>query len=294
MPSGNDLFLLDKELKAAAPAPTPGAASLRIAGFVPFSTVDWPGKLVASVFAQGCPFRCPYCHNYEILDPRTPGQVDFGEVTDLLRRRRGLLDGVVFSGGEAMMQAAPPRSSSGSSTSADSALGRALAEVKQLGFQTGLHAAGGYPNWLEGLLEAGLVDWVGLDVKALPEQYEYITGSPIAHRKVEESLAALARHPEVDHEVRLTLWPGLLRAPGVPFTADIVEPEAAGRLLLDYADRVARWSHARGAKKFALQRFQTQTVQEKALGENIPKVTWDEEEATFMLQQVGFDWIQVR
>lgn len=282
-----------------------GAPELRIAGFVPFSSVDWPGKLVASVFAQGCPFACPYCHNHEILDPRAPGQVDWSEVTDLLGRRKGLLDGVVFSGGEAMMQAAPPRRAKGDAstaadadtgrpTAADSALGRAMRDVKDLGYETGLHFAGAYPNWLRDLLEAGLVDWVGMDVKAMPDQYEFVTGSSVADKKVEESLQVLADHPEVDHEVRLTLWPGLLRAPGIPFTADIIEPEVAGRMLLRYADDVAKWAHARGARKFALQRFQTQTVRDEAVGDNIPQATWDDEEAKFMLQQVGFDWIQVR
>lgn len=294
--------------KPSAVAPTPqntparehtpkmGAAALKIAGFVPFSTVDWPGKLTASVFAQGCPFRCPYCHNHEILNPLSPGQVPWSEVTDLLQRRKGLLDGVVFSGGEAMMQAAPPRRWQGPTkpTAVQSPLGEALAEVKDLGFATGLHFAGAYPRWFGELLEADLVDWVGLDVKAMPGQYDYVTGSPVADRKVEESLAALVRNPQVDYEVRMTLWPGLLRAPGTTFSADVIDPKAAGRMLLDYADKVARWSYERGARRFALQRFQTQTVQEKAKGDNIPQATWDDEEATFMLQQIGFDWVQVR
>lgn len=282
-----------------SPVRKQGAAALSIAGLVPFSTVDWPGQLVASVFAQGCPFRCPYCHNHEILNPRSPGQVEWEEVTDLLKRRQGLLDGLVFSGGEAMMQAAPPRRFQGPSrpTAVDSPLGRAMAEVKELGFKTGLHAAGSYPKWLDQLLDAGLVDWVGLDVKAMPGQYEYVTGSPVADEKVEQSLAALVQHANegnVDYEVRLTLWPGLLRAPGTTFSADIIDPKAAGRMLLDYGIQVAQWSHDRGARKFALQRFQTQTVQDKAKGDNIPQATWDDEEATFMLQQVGFDWVQVR
>lgn len=296
---------------------------LQLAGLVPFSSVDWPGKLVASVFAQGCPFRCPYCHNHEILDPRVPGVVEWSEVTDLLKRRGGLLDGVVFSGGEAMMQAAPPRtkqvlggsgapsgsgapgvsgapSSAGArqmqlqTSAADSALGRALADVRDLGFLTGLHAAGAYPKWLRQLLEADLVDWVGLDIKAMPQQYAYVTGSPVAGNKVEESLAALVDHPEVDYEVRLTLWPGLLRGPGVPFSADVVDPKAAGRQLLKYAQDVAEWSYRRGARRFALQKFQTRTVQEDAQGDNVPSAVWDTEEATFMLQQIGFDWVQVR
>ena len=75
------------------------AKDLQIAGLVPLSTVDWPGQLAATLFLQGCPWRCHYCHNRAILDPRTPGTVAWSEVRDLLERRRGLLDAVVFSGG---------------------------------------------------------------------------------------------------------------------------------------------------------------------------------------------------
>ena len=70
------------------------ADSLVIAGLVPLSTVDWPGRLCATVFLQGCPWNCPYCHNHALIPTRVPGIVDWQEVRDLLSRRRGLLDGV--------------------------------------------------------------------------------------------------------------------------------------------------------------------------------------------------------
>ncbi|MBS6934822.1 MAG: anaerobic ribonucleoside-triphosphate reductase activating protein, partial [Actinomyces graevenitzii] len=131
----------------------PDAAGLQIAGLVPLSTVDWPGKLAASIFLQGCPWRCVYCQNHEILDPRTPGSVPWSQVVELLQRRRGLLDGLVFSGGEATRQPG---------------LLSAAQEVKALGFAVGLHTAGIYPGNLARLLAADAVDWVGLDIKALP------------------------------------------------------------------------------------------------------------------------------
>ena len=112
---------------------------LQIAGLVPMSTVDWPGKFVASLFLQGCPWACPYCHNSAIIDPRIPGVVAWSALEDLLARRRGLLDGVVFSGGEATRQIV---------------LGAAMARVRELGFGVGLHTAGPYPRRLEELLGA--------------------------------------------------------------------------------------------------------------------------------------------
>ena len=118
--------------------------------------------------------------------------VAWSALEDLLARRRGLLDGVVFSGGEATRQIA---------------LGAAMARVRELGFGVGLHTAGPYPRRLEELLGAGLVDWVGIDVKATPGNYEAVAGRSGAGERAWESLGIVLAHPEVDHEVRLTVYP---------------------------------------------------------------------------------------
>ncbi len=137
----------------------PTAEDLAIAGLVPLSSVDWPDHLVATVFCQGCPWRCPYCQNAAILDPRTPGILPWPDVEELLVRRRGLLDGVVFTGGEALRQAA---------------IVPAMERVRELGLSVGLHTAGAYPHRLAEVLE--LVDWVGLDIKAEPGDYREAAG----------------------------------------------------------------------------------------------------------------------
>ena len=137
------------------------ADDLVIAGLVPMSTVDWPDHLTATVFLQGCPWNCFYCHNQALIPARTPGQVAWEEVRALLRRRRGLLDGVALTGGEALRQ---------------DALADAAREVIDMGFQVGLHTAGPYPRRLRDMIGAGLVDWVGLDIKALPEHYGQVVG----------------------------------------------------------------------------------------------------------------------
>lgn len=134
---------------------------LVIAGMTPFSTVDWPGKLAAVVFLQGCPWNCGYCQNFAIIDPKAPAQIPESELWNLLERRAGLLDGVVFSGGEPTRQPA---------------LIAAARRAKALGFQVGLHTGGAYPRRLAELLEHGLVDWIGLDIKALPENYPRVVG----------------------------------------------------------------------------------------------------------------------
>lgn len=168
------------------------ASDLQIAGLTPMSSVDWPGKFVATVFAQGCPWACPYCHNQAIIDPKIPGVVSWESVEELLGRRRGLLDGVVFSGGEATRQLA---------------VLPAMSRVRELGFEVGLHTAGPYPARLREILRTGLVDWVGIDIKAMPgPHYEAVAGRPNAGPKAWESLGEVL-DSGVSYEVRLTVYP---------------------------------------------------------------------------------------
>ena len=219
-------------------------SDLQIAGLQKLSTVDWPGKLAAVAFLQGCPWKCDYCHNSTILDPALPGVIDWNEVVRFLAKRKGLLDGLVFSGGEALRQAS---------------VLPAAATVKDMGFEVGLHTAGVYPNKFKALLDAGVIDWVGLDIKALPEDYEALTGSSVGASRAAESLQILLEHPEVDYEVRLTLWKGGL----------------------EYARRVAAWSAEHGVKRFALQALDG-------------KASWNRREAEEVLSDFDFEWIAVR
>jgi pyruvate formate lyase activating enzyme len=175
--------------------------ALAIAGMTPLSSCDWPGKLVATVFLQGCPWRCTYCHNSAILDPRTPGVVPWADVQDLLARRRGLLDGVVFSGGEPTRQAG---------------LVAAAREVREQGFGVGLHTGGAYPAALARLLPH--VDWVGFDVKAPARLYDAITrrgGAAPAFAALRAVLDA-----GVAVQVRTTVDPTVLAAADVDELTD--------------------------------------------------------------------------
>ncbi len=168
-------------------------AEVTVAGLVRMSTVDWPGRLVATVFLQGCPWQCVYCHNPDLIDPRLPGVMAWSEVLDFLDRRRGLLDGVVFTGGE------PTRSAG---------LAGAVADVRDRGFAVGLHTGGAYPQRLEALLgPERLVDWVGLDIKAMPEDYPEVVGRPGSGERAWRSLDSVLASG-VDHEVRTTVHPG--------------------------------------------------------------------------------------
>ncbi|WP_296656032.1 anaerobic ribonucleoside-triphosphate reductase activating protein [Thiobacillus sp. 0-1251] len=165
---------------------------LRVGGFTPLSTTDWPGMLAAVVFCQGCPWRCGYCHNPDLIPARGDSEIPWDDVLAFLRRRRGLLDAVVFSGGEPTAQAG---------------LVDAVREVRALGFKIGLHTGGMYAQRLAEVLP--LVDWVGLDVKAPFADYARITG---AAGSGERALAGLQQvlASGVDHEIRTTVHPALL------------------------------------------------------------------------------------
>jgi len=169
---------------------TPPAKSLRIGGLAPMTTVDYPGELAAVVFCQGCPWRCRYCHNSHLLPPRSTEQIPWSHVRTFLEGRGGLLDAIVFSGGEPTLQAALPA---------------AIQEAKSLGFKIGLHTAGPYPNRLQRLLP--YIDWVGLDIKALPADYPTITGVPGSGERAWESLALLVE-AGLALQVRTTVLPG--------------------------------------------------------------------------------------
>ena len=167
------------------------AALLRIGGITPLTTIDFPGRLAAVLYGQGCPWRCGYCHNPELLDATPPAAVPWAEVLAFLHSRQGLLDGVVFSGGEPTLQAALPA---------------ALAQVRALGFQTALHTGGMYPERLQALLP--LLDWVGLDIKGPLHAYDAITRTPGSGAKAFASLRHLLASG-VPHECRTTWHAGL-------------------------------------------------------------------------------------
>lgn len=160
---------------------------LAIAGLARLSVCDWPGRLVATVFTQGCPWRCTYCHNPDLIDPGRPGHVAWSQVWSHLNARVGLLDAVVFSGGEPTIQAGLPA---------------AVDQVRELGFAVGLHTSGVRPARLDVLLPQ--LDWVGLDVKGLPEHYPALTGSVAASAPVLRSLRQVLASG-VDYEVRVTV-----------------------------------------------------------------------------------------
>ncbi len=178
---------------------------LFVGGLTPLTTTDYPGHLALVVFCQGCPWRCGYCHNPHLIARAGDQMVTWEWVLAFLHRRRGLLDAVVFSGGEPTLQ--------------QSLIG-AIETVKAMGFKVGLHTAGPYPDRLERLLPH--LDWVGLDVKApFDARYDRVTGVPGSGEKARES-AAMVLSSGVDYEFRTTLHPSLLTQQDVWEMAEVL------------------------------------------------------------------------
>ena len=209
----------------------PGA--LRVGGVTPFSTADWPGRLSAVLFLQGCPWRCGYCHNPHLQPAAGPESRGFASTLAWLDGRRGLLDAVVFSGGEPTAQAA---------------LGPAMREVARLGFEVGLHTGGAYPRRLDEVL--GDVDWIGLDVKASPRGYERVTGVAGSGEAARTSVRHVVASG-VDHEIRTTVHPAL-------------SPDDA---LVELADELA----SLGVRRWVLQPFRPTGCANEALVAAAPR-----------------------
>jgi pyruvate formate lyase activating enzyme len=189
------------ELTTSASDLNDPVSGLRIGGWEKLSMVDWPGRLCAVLFLQGCAWRCRYCHNPHLIPFGVGGAESWGEFLRWLHRRRGLLDGVVFSGGEPTWQ---------------SGLGEAMDAVLDLGFQIGLHTGGPSPRRLSALLPR--VSWAGFDFKAPFDRYAQVTGVN-GGEAARESLG-LIQAAGVACEVRSTWHPRLITADELEMMAD--------------------------------------------------------------------------
>lgn len=192
---------------------------MRIDGLQKMTLLDYPGHIACTVFSAGCNFRCPFCHNAPLVTRIDPSPLMTGEeLIGFLKKRKGLLDGVCFTGGEPLLQ---------------DGIGELMAEIKALGFLVKLDTNGSFPARLRELAGAGLLDYVAMDIKNRREKYALTAGVGAGWiPAVEESMAFLLGG-FVDYEFRTTV------------TAELHTAE-------DLAS-VGEW--IRGAKRYFLQPF---------------------------------------
>ena len=164
---------------------------MRICGLQKLSMVDYPARLAATVFTGGCDLRCPFCHNAPLVTRASEAPaLSEEEMLAFLKHRRGLLDGVVLSGGEPLLQP----------DAADF-----LAKVRDLGFAVKLDTNGCHPAALAEILERGLADYVAMDIKNCREKYPQTVGIPGFDLAPVEESARLLRTSGVDFEFRTTV-----------------------------------------------------------------------------------------
>ena len=163
---------------------------MKITGLQKMTLLDFPGRIACTVFLQGCNFRCPFCHNSELLGPEGETAISVEELLSFLKKRKGMLDGVCITGGEPTVQ---------------KDLLELLRKIKALGYPVKLDTNGSNPAMLKALVAEGLVDYVAMDIKNSKEKYSLTAGVPgLAMDKIEESMAFLLEG-SVDYEFRTTV-----------------------------------------------------------------------------------------
>lgn len=178
---------------------------MNIAGFQKSSFVDFPGIISCVVFTPGCNMKCGYCHNKHILSADAP-KIEALEVMEYLNKRKGMLKGVVVSGGEPTLQ--PD-------------LELFVASVKALGYKVKLDTNGTNPAVVKLLCEKGYIDYVAMDIKANIEKYSLVAGCNIDTEKVLETVEFL-KSSGISHEFRTTFCPELTKEDVLAISKDIV------------------------------------------------------------------------
>lgn len=168
---------------------------MRIGGFQKFSLIDYPGKICAIIFTQGCNFRCPYCHNPELVLPEKFTElIPEEQVFSFLESRRGKLEAVEFTGGEPTLQ--PD-------------LIDVIQKIKKMGFLVKLDSNGSNPDILQKIADLDIVDYFAMDIKAPLEKYQEITRSDIGSEKIAQSVKIIMNSGKA-YEFRTTVVKPLL------------------------------------------------------------------------------------
>ena len=163
---------------------------MRIGGFQKFSLIDYPGKICAIVFTQGCNFRCPYCHNPELVKPSLFGKtIPEEEIFSFLEKRKGKLDAVEITGGEPTLQ---------------KDLVDFIRRIKEIGYLVKLDTNGSNPEILLEIINHSLVDYIAMDIKAPLEKYKEVIHSVISPEKIKRSIRMIM-NSDIRYEFRTTV-----------------------------------------------------------------------------------------
>ena len=194
---------------------------MEIHGIQKMTLLDYPGHVACTLFFAGCDFRCPFCHNYELACGRAEPVMDEEGLLAFLKKRVGLIDGVVFTGGEPALWPG---------------LLRLAAEIKSLGYLVKLDTNGYHPETLDKLISSGNIDYVAMDIKGSPLKYAAVCGvdpERFEFERIKKSIR-LIMDSAPDYEFRTTVVGGIHEKEDFEFVGELI----------------------RGAKRYFLQAFE--------------------------------------
>lgn len=228
---------------------------MKIGGIQKTSLLDYPDIISAIIWTIGCNFRCPFCYNKDIVLGNVQ-PIPEKEVISFLEKRKGILEGLVITGGEPLMQ---------------NDIADFCEKVKKLGYLLKIDTNGMYPEKLKELIDKKLIDYVAMDIKASKKKYDKLTNVKVDIKKIEESIKIL-QNSKLDYEFRTTFVPELLTK------NDIIE--------------IAKW--LKGSKKYFLQQFKPNLPLVSAKLEDV--VPYRKKELTDTLEEIKsyFDICKVR
>lgn len=169
---------------------------MNLASWLPTTLIDYPGRVAGTLFVSGCNFRCPFCHNPELVLPERVAALPIlneEEILDDLARRRGFLGGIVLTGGEPTLQ--PD-------------LSAFVERLKATNVLVKLDTNGSRPEVVQALLDGGLIDYVAVDIKAPRDRYEEFAGTAVDPGDIEKTIRIVVGRAG-DYEFRTTVAPGL-------------------------------------------------------------------------------------
>jgi pyruvate formate lyase activating enzyme len=191
---------------------------MKIGGLQKVSLIDYPGEISSIIFLQGCNFKCPYCHNPELVDPDSFGLcLEEKYILDFLKTRIGKIDAVTITGGEPTIQ---------------DDLTLFIRRIKKMGFAVKLDSNGSGPEVIQKLLSEELLDFIAMDIKAPLSKYESIVQVSLDTDLIKESIRIILKS-KIEHEFRTTVVQSLLTENDIFNIASLIS----------------------GARRYALQRF---------------------------------------
>ena len=163
---------------------------MKLHGLQKMTLLDFPGHVVCTVFLGGCDWRCPFCHNFELADGTAKPVMEDGEFLSFLEKRKGLLDGVAFTGGEPLLHRDLPD---------------LMRRIRAMGFAVKLDTNGCHPDLLAKVLEEGLAEYVAMDIKNSPEKYPRTCGVEKVDLEAVRASVSLLKEGKTDYEFRTTV-----------------------------------------------------------------------------------------